>query len=85
MSQLGKRVLDLTLAEPLSALPAELADWPLTLQADGAKLRYTFTSDDEHIPRLLARLSTLGIGFRDLETHRSSLEDIFVDLIGERA
>ena len=85
MSQLGKRVLDLTLTEPLAALPADLADWPLTLQGEGTKLRYTFTADDEHIPQLLARLGAVGIGFRDLETHRSTLEDIFVDLIGERA
>ena len=30
------------------------------------------------------RLSDLGIGFKDLNTHQSSLEDIFVSLVSER-
>jgi ABC-2 type transport system ATP-binding protein len=34
---------------------------------------------------LLRRLDELGIGFKDLNTHQSSLEDIFVGLVSERA
>jgi ABC-2 type transport system ATP-binding protein len=37
------------------------------------------------IPALLRRLSDLGIGFKDLNTRQSSLEDIFVSLVSERA
>jgi ABC-2 type transport system ATP-binding protein len=37
------------------------------------------------IPTLLRRLGELGIGFKDLHTRQSSLEDIFVDLVSERA
>jgi ABC-2 type transport system ATP-binding protein len=33
------------------------------------------------VPSLLHRLRDLGIAFRDLETSRSSLEDIFVGLV----
>ena len=33
------------------------------------------------IPNLLRRMSELGIGFKDLHTDQSSLEDIFVDLV----
>jgi hypothetical protein len=29
-------------------------------------------------------MSELGIGFKDLNTHESSLEDIFVSLVGTR-
>ena len=36
------------------------------------------------IPNLLRRLNELGIGFRDLNTRQSSLEDIFVDLVSDR-
>ena len=33
---------------------------------------------------LLRRLSELGIGFKDLNTRQSSLEDIFVSLVSQR-
>jgi ABC-2 type transport system ATP-binding protein len=29
----------------------------------------------------MRRLSDLGIGYKDLSTHQSSLEDIFVELV----
>ena len=40
--------------------------------------------DDEQakIAALLRELSALGIDFKDLKTHESSLEDIFVSLVG---
>jgi ABC-2 type transport system ATP-binding protein len=34
---------------------------------------------------LIKRLSDLGIGFKDLNTRQSSLEDIFVSLVSDRA
>ena len=42
---------------------------------------YSFNAEDEHIPELLAKLGALGIGYKDLETSKSSLEDIFVGLV----
>ncbi len=86
MHKLGKRELDLTLTDPLAALPPELAEWRPTLENDGRTLRYRFDATEERtgIPSLLNRLRELGIAFRDLETSKSSLEDIFVDLVGER-
>ena len=87
MRKLGKRRLRLTLRKPMSALPAELAQWPLALEDGGARLTYTFTADDKGggIPALLRRLSEIGVDFRDLETSASTLEEIFVDLIGRAA
>jgi ABC-2 type transport system ATP-binding protein len=32
----------------------------------------------------LRRMSELGIGFKDLQTRQSSLEDIFVSLVHDR-
>ncbi len=84
MKRLGKRQVLVSLSEPLRDLPPELADWDLTLEEDGTKLRYVFVSEDEGIPALLAKLGSLGIAVTDLETHRSSLEDIFVDLVSDR-
>ena len=87
MKKLGKRELDLTLDTTMTTIPPELADWDLSLQNDGHALRYVFDAraDRTGIPSLLNRLRDLGIGFNDLETSKSSLEDIFVDLVGKRA
>jgi ABC-2 type transport system ATP-binding protein len=82
MKKLGKRQLTLHLSEPMSALPQALSSWPLVLKADGNDLEYSF---DAHahtgISDLLRRLNELGIGFKDLNTRESSLEDIFVSLV----
>ena len=86
MTKLGKRELDLTLAEPMSAIPPELGEWDLHLEDEGNRLRFTFdaTAERTGIPSLLRRLADLGIGFKDLETSKSSLEDIFVGLVEEK-
>jgi ABC-2 type transport system ATP-binding protein len=86
MQKLGKRQLTLQLQEPLTAIPAALDGWPLTLGADGAELEYRFdaTVDSTGIPALLRRLDELHIGWKDLATRQSSLEEIFVSLVAER-
>ena len=87
MNRLGRRQLTLQLQSPLAAIPAELAGHALELSADGQQLVYTFDAQDERsgIDVLLRRLAELGIDFKDLRTSQSSLEDIFVDLVRERA
>ncbi|WP_294242505.1 ABC transporter ATP-binding protein [uncultured Sphingomonas sp.] len=88
MKKLGKREMVLTLAEPMRAIPPELAEWNLTLEDEGKRLRYIFDARAERtgIPSLLRKLGDMDVGFNDLETYKSSLEDIFVDLVeGTRA
>ncbi|HKX58899.1 MAG TPA: ABC transporter ATP-binding protein [Steroidobacteraceae bacterium] len=84
MKKLGKRQLTLTLQEPLAAVPPGLADWKLELGGSGHELQLTFDAALEHsgISPLLRRLEQLGIGWRDLNTRESSLEEIFVSLVG---
>jgi ABC-2 type transport system ATP-binding protein len=83
MKKLGKKQLTLTLQRPLSELPPELRDFPLALHSDGTEIAYTFDQAEEStgVPALLRRVSDLGIGFKDLATKKSSLEDIFVSLV----
>jgi len=83
MKKLGKRQMLIALQEPMTAIPVELEEWHLTLEDEGHSLRYVFDAQAEHtgIPSLLRKLAELGIGFKDLETSKSSLEDIFVDLV----
>ncbi len=86
MRKLGKKELTLSLAEPLAAVPPELAEWNVALELDGTELHYIFdaTAERTGVPSLLRRISDLGIGFKDLSTRQSSLEDIFVELVTER-
>ncbi|WP_066591886.1 ABC transporter ATP-binding protein [Sphingomonas pruni] len=85
MKKLGKRELDIALNEPMSTIPGDLGDWELSLENEGKTLRYVFDAQAERtgIPSLLRKLADLNIGFKDLETSKSSLEDIFVDLVKE--
>ena len=83
MKKLGRKILHLQLAEPLAAVPPELADWNLQLSEDGATVTYEFDAKAERtgIPSLLTAMRDAGIAFKDLDTKQSSLEDIFVNLI----
>jgi ABC-2 type transport system ATP-binding protein len=83
MRKLGKRQLTLTLQHPLTTLPPALQAWPLTLDATGQLLTYSFDANapDTGISALLRAMGELGLDFKDLDTSRSSLEDIFVSLL----
>jgi ABC-2 type transport system ATP-binding protein len=83
MAKMGKKTLEIVLAEPLSAVPAELTEWKVELADDGHVLRYQFDSHAERtgIASLMRRLADLGIAYKDLSTHQSSLEEIFVELV----
>jgi ABC-2 type transport system ATP-binding protein len=87
MRKLGKRRLTLRLHNPLATPPEALAGWPIALEDGGLSLTYAFdaASEDTGVSTLLKRLAEAGVDFTDLETTKSSLEDIFVDLIGGAA
>ena len=87
MNKLGKKQLTLQLQTPLEKLPEALSDYQLELSADRSTLVYTFDAQGEHtgIDVLLRRLGEAGIDFKDLQTSQSSLEDIFVSMVRERA
>ena len=87
MKKLGKRRLTLHLLEPLAEIPAGLGDWRLALKNGGCDLEYTFDTGEDRagIAALLRRMAELGIGYKDLNTSQSSLEDIFVSLVSETA
>jgi ABC-2 type transport system ATP-binding protein len=85
MAKLGERELMLTLTEPLNAIPPELGEWRLELRDEGNQLLYSFDAKAERtgIASLIRRMTDLGIGFKDLATRQSSLEDIFVRLVNQ--
>jgi ABC-2 type transport system ATP-binding protein len=84
MRKLGRKQLTLQLQQKLDAIPPELAAHGLTLSDGGGELIYTYDTRAERtgITALLADLRRAEIRFRDLQTTQSSLEDIFVGLVG---
>lgn len=85
MKKLGKRQLTLHLQEPLAAVPSELAPWHLELKAGGTELVYSVDGNASmDVSTLLKRMSDAAIAIKDLQTHQSSLEDIFVSLVSAR-
>jgi ABC-2 type transport system ATP-binding protein len=87
MQRLGKKQLSLQLKQPLSALPPALAAYSLELTDNGHQLVFNFDGQREQtgIAELLRDMAANGIEFKDLKSSESSLEEIFVNLLRERA
>jgi ABC-2 type transport system ATP-binding protein len=87
MRKLGQTRVTLGLTRPLDALPTDLVPWPATLSDDGTTLTFTMIGGDEDggVADLLKRLGAKEIEFKTITMARSSLEEIFVDLVRKRA
>ena len=86
MKKLGKKQLTLHLRSPLARIPSELESFGLELKSDGFDLEYAAGSADSiDISSLLKKMNELSIVIKDLQTHQSSLEEIFVELVSERS
>ncbi|ANH04370.1 ABC transporter ATP-binding protein [Shinella sp. HZN7] len=85
MAKLGRKQMTVELAEPLTAVPDALSSYGVTLAEGGGRLVYEFDAAGERtgISSLLSALSQAGLRVRDISTEQSSLEDIFVELVGE--
>ncbi len=81
MQRLGRTEAKIALARPLTAVPAGLEQYQLALEDEGMTLSYHGAGESE-IAGLLKALLARDIDFTGLDVHESSLEDIFVDLIG---
>jgi ABC-2 type transport system ATP-binding protein len=83
MQKLGRKQLTLHLLRELNEIPPRLAQYGLSLAHGGRELVYTYDTkaDRTGITGLLDDLTAAGIGFKDLQTTQTSLEDIFVDLV----
>src|SRR5699024_30398 len=86
MDKLGEKRLTIHLLEPLQQVPAALADDGLALTAGGRALVYTYhpQHDEFGVPKLLRALEAAGIVYTDLQTQQSTLEEIFVNLVGRQ-
>lgn len=88
MERLGTTEAVIDLAEPLAAVPEALAGFGLELSLDGTRLTYRGGNGQgkgrEEVAALVQALTRAGVGFTSLDIHDSSLEDIFVGLLGKK-
>jgi len=86
MAKLGSTTVTIGLPEPIGVLPEALADLSLTRSDDGLTLSYVShgEGDTVSIADLVRRFDRAGIAIKTIDMKRSSLEDIFVDLVEER-
>lgn len=86
MQKLGKKELRLQLQTAMTDIPDDLSDYNLRLEAEGSELVYSFDTKQEHtgIAELLRKLYKKDIDFKDLNSSKSSLEEIFVELVKEQ-
>jgi ABC-2 type transport system ATP-binding protein len=84
MTRLGRTEAHIGLAEPLAEMPAALARFDLEPADDGMTLVYRTAGEpgeERAVADLVKALVAAGIEFRSFDVRRSSLEDIFVDLV----
>lgn len=87
MQKLGKKQLIIEIREPIQAIPESLSCCDLELSKSGNKITYHYdaTSDGSDVTALLQSISDAGLCLKDIQTKQSSLEDIFVSLLEEKA
>lgn len=85
MRRLGGKTIAITLRHALNALPSGCAHFPVVLSQ--AKDQLIWRSEEREKQTALAEflkyLAQEGIEIADIDTKRSSLEDIFVELVAE--
>jgi ABC-2 type transport system ATP-binding protein len=84
MKKMGKRQLTLVLKTPLQGMPEGLSAYSMELADAGHALVYTYDNQEAgaEIGALLRKLDQAGIEFTDIKSSESSLEEIFVSLVG---
>ena len=87
MQKFGQKILNIELQKRLNQLPKEFSQKNVKLSDDGLTLTYIYDTKQKKtgITKLLSNLSNSGINLRDIQTDQSSLEEIFVNLVKEKA
>ena len=87
MQKFGQKLLIIELQKRLNQLPKEFSQENVKLSDDGLTLTYIYDTKQKKtgITKLLSNLSNSGINLRDIQTDQSSLEEIFVNLVKEKA
>jgi len=86
MRKLGKKLLKVEFKQAISELPEALSEFDITLSDDKTQLSYHYDAraDASGLTRVINSLSAAGVGLKEVQTHQSSLEEIFVDLVQQQ-
>ncbi|MDG6078403.1 ABC transporter ATP-binding protein [Erythrobacter litoralis] len=87
MARLGRTEAHIALAAPLSQIPPSIARYPVELEQNGSSLCYRggdgAGKGKQDVAALTKALLAEGIDYTGIDIRESSLEDIFVSLLGE--
>ena len=87
MKRLGRTEAHISLAEPLGAIPDALSGFPIELERGGASICYRggdgTGKGKAEVAELTKAMVAAGIDFNGIDVRESSLEDIFVSLLGD--
>jgi len=85
IKKLGQKTLIIDLHDKIKIIPNSLNKYNLTLNKDGDKLTYTYDKKKNKtgITSLLSNIREEGINLKDINTKKSSLENIFINLVKE--
>jgi ABC-2 type transport system ATP-binding protein len=88
MRNLGRTTVTIGFKQPLLTVPPNFFERTASLSPDGLTLTVAFTGEEEEesggVADLIRRLAVSGVDFKSVDMNRSSLEDIFVSLVGRR-
>ncbi|QZD95187.1 ABC transporter ATP-binding protein [Qipengyuania gelatinilytica] len=89
MARLGRTEAHIALAEPISEMPASLAAYPIEIEEGGKSLCYRggdgTGQGKADVANITKALIVAGVDYTGIDVRESSLEDIFVSLLGEEA
>ena len=87
MARLGRTEAHISLASPISDLPPALSQYPVELEEGGTSLCYRGGDGTgrgkAEVADITKALIASGIDYTGIDVRESSLEDIFVSLLGE--
>jgi len=85
IKKLGQKKLIIDLQENIQTIPDKLKEFKLILNNDGNKLTYLYDTRNVRtgITTLLNLIKNEGIKLKDINTEKSSLESIFINLVKE--
>ncbi|MBX7540418.1 ABC transporter ATP-binding protein [Qipengyuania sphaerica] len=87
MARLGRTEAHISLANPITALPASLSQYPVEIEEGGTSLCYRGGDGTgrgkAEVADITKALLAEGIDYTGIDVRESSLEDIFVSLLGE--
>ena len=84
MKKMGEKTLLVHLDAPLESIPAGLAHYRLTLSKDKRELSLQYSAEERTVFPFLQALKDQHILASDVKTTETSLEEIFVSLIGKK-